>query len=60
MLGQVSLRPDGDLFLPADDSYIRLAQAKDLIAEVIPLCRMRAVILTRAGNPFRWRRSMTF
>ena len=53
MLGQVSLRPDGDLFLPADDSYIRLAEAKGLIAEVTPLCSMRAVILTRPDNPFR-------
>ena len=53
MLGQVTIRPDGDLFLPADDSYVRLAVEKKLVAQTIPLCRMRAVILTRPGNPYR-------
>jgi len=51
MLGQVTIRHDGDLFLPADDSYVRLAEAKGLVARTIPLCRMRAVVLTRPGNP---------
>ena len=53
MLGQITIRPDGDLFLPADDSYVRFAEQKDLVAEVIPLCRMQPVILTRPGNPYR-------
>lgn len=53
MLGQVMIRHDGDLFLPADDSYVRLAEAKGLVDRTIPLCRMHAVILTRPGNPFR-------
>src|ERR1700735_5536541 len=43
MLGNVTLRPDGDLFLPADDSFVRLAQERGLVAETYPLCRMRAV-----------------
>jgi len=51
MLGNAGLRRDGDLFLPADDSYVRLAEQQGLVAEAIPLCRMRAVILTRPGNP---------
>jgi molybdate transport system substrate-binding protein len=51
MLGSVTLRSDGDLFLPADDSFIRLAEERGLVAESIPLCRMRAVVLTRPGNP---------
>jgi molybdate transport system substrate-binding protein len=51
MLGNVTLRPDGDLFLPADDSFVRLAQERGLVAETFPLCRMRAVILARSGNP---------
>jgi molybdenum ABC transporter molybdate-binding protein len=53
MLGQVMLRDDGDLFLPADDSYVRLAEARQLVARVVPLCRLHAVILTRPGNPHR-------
>ena len=53
MLGQVTIRPDGDLFLPADDSYVRLAEEKGLVARTVPLCRMHAVVLTRPGNPYR-------
>jgi molybdate transport system substrate-binding protein len=52
MLGQVTIRPDGDLFLPADDSYVRLAEEKKLVARAIPLCRMRAVILTRPDSRY--------
>ncbi|MBX9628738.1 MAG: extracellular solute-binding protein [Gemmataceae bacterium] len=41
----------GDLLLPADDSYVRLAEAKGVVAEAVPLARMRAVVLARPGNP---------
>src|SRR5262249_26961017 len=40
-----------DLYLPADDSYIRLARDKGLLAEVIPLARMHPVVAVAAGNP---------
>jgi molybdate transport system substrate-binding protein len=53
MLGNVTLRRDGDLFLPADDSFVNLALERGLVAETFPLCRMRAVILARFGNPGR-------
>jgi molybdenum ABC transporter molybdate-binding protein len=43
----------GDLFLPADESYIQAAQAKGLLADVFPLARERAVVLVRAGYPGR-------
>lgn len=51
MLGSAGLRRDGDVFLPADDSYVRLAEERGLVAETTPLARMRAVVLTRPGNP---------
>jgi len=51
MLGNATVRPDGDLFLPADDSFVRLAEERGLVAQTIPLCRMRAVVITRPGNP---------
>src|SRR5687767_6220681 len=44
-----SFRGQGDLFLPADDSYITLAKEKHLIAEILPLAAMRAVVITRPG-----------
>lgn len=41
----------GDLFLPADDSYIQLARQDALLEEVIPLARMRPVLAVKKGNP---------
>jgi molybdate transport system substrate-binding protein len=43
----------GDLYLPADDSYIRLGHQKGLLAETVPLARMRPVLAVAAGNPKR-------
>lgn len=40
---------EGDLFLPADDSYIRLADKKKLIGDVKNVASMRAVVIVRAG-----------
>jgi molybdenum ABC transporter molybdate-binding protein len=51
MLTRAAIRSDGDLFLPADDSFVRLAEERGLVAEVVPVGRMRAVILARPGNP---------
>ncbi len=41
----------GDLYLPADDSYARAASEKGLLAEVLPLARMKPVLAVRKGNP---------
>jgi molybdenum ABC transporter molybdate-binding protein len=51
ILANAVLSRDGDLFLPADDSYVRLAEERGLVAAVLPLARMRAVVLVRPGNP---------
>lgn len=40
-----------DLFIPADDSYIHQARGMGLTAEVIPVARVIAVVLTAKGNP---------
>ena len=49
ILTQLDQMKDGDLFLPADDSYLALARKKDLTAEVLPLAKMRPVVVTRSG-----------
>jgi len=53
MLAQLALTKDhakpGDLYLPADDSYLSVAREKDLIAEVVPLATMRPVVVTAPG-----------
>jgi ABC-type molybdate transport system substrate-binding protein len=40
-----------DLFIPADDSYIRQARDFGLVGESIPVARIRGVILLPKGNP---------
>lgn len=51
LLSGIQLAPRGDLYLPADDSYLLLARDKDLLAEMIPLARMKPVLAVPKGNP---------
>jgi molybdenum ABC transporter molybdate-binding protein len=51
LLSQLELTRAGDLFLPADDSYLDLAQQKGFTAEVLPLGRMRCGLVVPKGNP---------
>ncbi len=41
----------GDLYIPADLQYIKLARDKGLIDEEIPLAFMKPVVAVRKGNP---------
>jgi len=40
-----------DLYLPADESYIQAGRDRGLLAETVPLARMRPVLAVAAGNP---------
>lgn len=51
LLSSAEVSGEGDLYLPADSSYIEIARDKGLVAEVIPLARMQAVIAVPRGNP---------
>jgi molybdenum ABC transporter molybdate-binding protein len=51
LLASLEVTKRGDLYLPADESYLQLARDKDLIDETIPLAEMRAVLAVRQGNP---------
>ncbi|MBX9677890.1 MAG: molybdate ABC transporter substrate-binding protein [Gemmataceae bacterium] len=51
ILSQMILSKQGDLFVPADDSYIEDAKKKGVTAEVLPLASMSAVLATRPGFP---------
>src|SRR5882762_5662364 len=42
---------DGDIYLPADESYIEMARAKGLVDAVIPVAVQRPVLGVRKGNP---------
>ncbi len=50
LLSSIEVSETGDLFLPADDSYLELARAKSLVAETLPLATMHAVVAVRKGN----------
>lgn len=51
LLSQLEVSGSGDLFLPADDSYIQMAQDKQLLAEILPVARMHVVVAVAKGNP---------
>lgn len=51
LLTNIELTGRGDVFLPADDSYVEMARAKGLTVDVFPLARMNAVLVVAAGNP---------
>ena len=51
LLAKPEIARRGDLYLPADDSYLEVARSKNLLAEVLPLVRMTAVLAVKKGNP---------
>lgn len=51
LLANIALTKRGDLYLPADDSYIALAREKNLVGETLPLAEQAAVIAVPKGNP---------
>ena len=51
LLSSLVLVQQGDLYLPADDSFLADAQQKALLRDSYPLARMTPVIFVPAGNP---------
>ncbi len=51
LLSQLEVAGAGDLYLPADDSFIQMAQQKHLVSESLPVAKMQVVIAVRKGNP---------
>jgi len=51
LLSSIEVSGTGDLYLPADESFIEIGIEKSLIAEVLPLATMRAVVAVPRGNP---------
>jgi molybdate transport system substrate-binding protein len=44
-----------DVFLPADESYVRIAREKGLVGEGVPVAQMHAVVIVRApAEPPTW------
>ena len=51
LLSSIEVTKSGDLYLPADDSYLDMANDKDLVSEILPIARMQAVVVIAKGNP---------
>ena len=51
MLSALEVSGTGDVFLPADVSYVTAARAKGLVGETVELAGMKAVIAVAKGNP---------
>lgn len=51
LLASLEVTGSGDLFLPADDSYLKLAHGHKLISTQLPLATMQAVAAVPKGNP---------
>jgi len=51
LYSNIKIAQQGDLYLPADNSYTKMGQAEGLIAEAIPLAIITPVIAVRKGNP---------
>lgn len=53
LLASLEVSRTGDLYLPADDSYLGLARDRDLLVDQFPLATMNAVVAVPQGNPKR-------
>ncbi|QDS88135.1 Putative binding protein precursor [Rosistilla ulvae] len=51
LLAQSELTGRGDLYLPADESYLATASERGLVAEILPLATMQAGLVVKRGNP---------
>ncbi|MFO0975073.1 MAG: substrate-binding domain-containing protein [Planctomycetaceae bacterium] len=51
LLTNLEISRTGDLYLPADSSYLEMANSKSLIAERFPLAKMKLVVAVLQGNP---------
>jgi molybdate transport system substrate-binding protein len=51
LLAKIEATKLGDLYLPADESYINRARAKGLVKEALPLARMTPVLAVPKGDP---------
>lgn len=51
LLSQMEVSAVGDLYLPADDSFLEMAREKQLVEEVLPIAQMKGVIAVKKGNP---------
>ncbi|MCE9558936.1 MAG: substrate-binding domain-containing protein, partial [Armatimonadetes bacterium] len=53
LLASLAVTGTGDLYLPADDSFLVAAREKQLVDDEYPLATMQAVVAVAKGNPLQ-------
>lgn len=51
LLSQLEISQTGDLYLPADDSFLDISQTKGLVRETLSVANMQAGLVVLKGNP---------
>jgi molybdate transport system substrate-binding protein len=51
LLAQLEISKRGDLYLPADDSFLNIAKTKKLVEEILPIASMPIGLVVKKGNP---------
>lgn len=51
LLSSIEVSGAGDLYLPADESYLDIAESRSLLRGRYPIARMKVVLVVRKGNP---------
>ncbi len=51
LLASIDVSKTGDLYLPADDSFLKSARERHLVADEFALADMQAVVAVKKGNP---------
>lgn len=51
LMASLEVSRTGDLYLPADDSFLTVAASRGLVSEVFQVAEMRAVVAVPKGNP---------
>jgi molybdenum ABC transporter molybdate-binding protein len=56
LLATIETHRSGDLYLAADDSYVKIGRDKGLLAETLDLARQTLVVAVKEGNPKKIRK----
>ncbi len=51
LLSNLEVSHVGDLYIPADESYLVITRQKKLTAEILPLAQMKPLVVVQKGNP---------
>jgi len=51
LLGQIEIRQSGDLYIPADESFVEIGRKKGILEDSLPLAQFELCLAVAPGNP---------